>query len=111
MELKSDLKGVFDKFKKADRVKKLIDSFIATFDEEFAKYKNAIEQNDYDLAQKAIHTIKGVSGNIGLVQLHELCVEIDRKLKDNQEADYVEYGNRAKEFFEQIKTETKMIFS
>jgi len=109
MELESDLKGVFDKFKKVDRVKRLMGSFVITFNEEFTKYTDAIAQNDYNLAQKAIHTIKGASGNIGLMQLHELCVEIDQKLKKNQEADYSSYGNEVKEIFDKAKKEYEEI--
>ena len=43
-----------------------------------------LQQNELEQATRAVHTLKGVSGNIGAEKLYQIASEIDRKLKLSQ---------------------------
>ena len=53
----------------------LYEKFLLKFpaDENFAKIAPAIEAGDMEEALRAAHTLKGVSGNLGMQRLYEAC--------------------------------------
>ncbi|MCI8514415.1 MAG: Hpt domain-containing protein [Lachnospiraceae bacterium] len=57
-------------------------------DENLAKMGEAIESGDMTKAFEAGHTIKGVSGNLGLKPLYDAVCDIVEPLRNKQEADY-----------------------
>ena len=50
-------------------------------DENFKNLKSAIDQHTYDVAFDCAHTLKGVSGNLGLSPLYQSIVEIVEPLR------------------------------
>lgn len=63
-------------------LKKFTDQY-ATFAVELKKQLNA---SDLDSAKQEIHTIKGVSGNLGMHALHQASREFESELKDQPPA-------------------------
>ena len=58
-------------------------------DENFQKLEDARTRGDLDAAFDAAHTLKGVSGNLGLTSLYEKVCEIVEPLRSkDSEADY-----------------------
>lgn len=58
-------------------------------DENFQKLEDALTLGDLDAAFDAAHTLKGVSGNLGLTSLYNAVCEIVEPLRrKNPEADY-----------------------
>ena len=47
--------------------------------------KAALEQNDIELAERLAHTIKGVSGNIGAMELHSAAQDLESGIKRERE--------------------------
>jgi len=43
--------------------------------------KKAVKTSDFDVAKRIIHTLKGVSGNIGALEIESYAVKIERMLK------------------------------
>jgi HPt (histidine-containing phosphotransfer) domain-containing protein len=43
--------------------------------------------NEWEEGNRMIHTMKGTSGNLGMVQLHALCVKLEEDLRANPSAD------------------------
>ncbi len=49
----------------------------------FDELLSAIEAKDYEEAEAAAHSLKGLSGNLSLTALYELMQDIDAQLKQN----------------------------
>lgn len=49
--------------------------------------KNLIKIRDFDTAKRLVHTLKGVSGNIGATNIHKLSKEVEQSIlkEDNEE--------------------------
>lgn len=45
-------------------------------DENFSQIKPSLDQNDFDAALTAAHTLKGVSGNLGIMSVFDICSEM-----------------------------------
>ena len=45
--------------------------------------EKAIKKGDTELAERIVHTLKGVSGNLGMNELHKLTKELERFIKEN----------------------------
>ncbi|MBF0288718.1 MAG: response regulator [SAR324 cluster bacterium] len=46
--------------------------------------KTALSENDMELASRLSHTLKGVSGNIGAMELHEASLQLETAIKKNK---------------------------
>lgn len=57
-------------------------------DENLAKMGEALKNGDMKSAFEAGHTIKGVSGNLGLKPLYDAVCDIVEPLRHQEEADY-----------------------
>lgn len=66
------------------------DKFLRSFaaDENYILFINAMAINDYANALRAIHTLKGVSGNLSMIKLYEACSEMVTALRNGREYDY-----------------------
>lgn len=53
-------------------------------DTNFAMLKDAVERNDVDGAFKLAHTLKGTSGNLSLLELHESCSDMVEAIRNGQ---------------------------
>ncbi|MCR5521478.1 MAG: Hpt domain-containing protein [Lachnospiraceae bacterium] len=77
--------------------------FIRKFldDKSFDNLKGFIGASDYENALKSVHTLKGVSGNLGFTALYDVASDMVTKFRAQQDRDAVaEYGK-----LEQIYTE------
>ena len=59
----------------------LLIQFKASHGQAAQKIKTALDQGDWELAQLVAHTIKGVSGNLGAMELHGSAEALDLVLK------------------------------
>lgn len=55
-----------------------------TDDSSFQKSRVSFELRDYEAAASAIHTLKGVSGNLGITQLYQACDKTLSLLRANE---------------------------
>ncbi len=69
-----------------------------------AEIQDAVSQNDMELAVRLAHTIKGVSGNIGAMELHSAAEKLESQLKDQPEAVY-------ERLFEVVQTQIAQVFN
>ena len=46
--------------------------------------RNSLEKNDIELAIRQAHTLKGVSGNIGAMELHEQAKVLEERIKEHE---------------------------
>ena len=69
--------------------KKLYKNILIKFHTEYTdavqQIKDALDQKDYELAQRLAHTVKGVSGNIGAEDLQKISGELEASIKNGQE--------------------------
>ncbi|MCW8107710.1 Hpt domain-containing protein [Alteromonas ponticola] len=61
----------------------LLNKFADEYRDTEHKLNNIIESEDWESARILVHTLKGVTGNLGINALHEECKEIEGFLKDN----------------------------
>lgn len=64
-----------------DRLHHLIQLFLEDMPDRVKEMIIAVNQKDFDEAAKLAHAIKGVSGNLSALQLHELSAEIESAAK------------------------------
>lgn len=77
----------------------LYEKFLLKFpqDDNFSKIKPALDQDNYEEAFIAAHTLKGVAGNLGMVRLFQACSDLVAMLRAK------EYQN-AKDSFVELET-------
>ncbi len=66
--------------------------------------KSGLEKKDLELVQRLVHTIKGVSGNIGAMELHEASLELENNLK-------TEGGSGINNSIEDLQNKLNQVFS
>ncbi|MEP1447724.1 MAG: Hpt domain-containing protein [Paraglaciecola sp.] len=59
---------------------KILDKFINQYQHFDTQLKDSLQQQNYSAAKQEVHTVKGVSGNIGLKALHNACKEFENDL-------------------------------
>lgn len=59
---------------------KLLNLYLET--EEIDVLKTAVQQNDWETAKKAVHTIKGIAGNLSLDELFAASKTLEASLLD-----------------------------
>ena len=64
-------------------VEELFELYVETTNSDLAELKGAVEVKDAQLAHAKAHSIKGVSGNLGLDEIYELAKEIDNRARVN----------------------------
>ena len=71
-------------------------------DNTFETLKEAIDAGDLDRAFEAAHAMKGVVGNLSLMQVYEPVSEITELLRSRMQTDYSAYLERIKEKKEEL---------
>jgi len=67
-----------------DEYRELVDLFIMTGSADFQKIKDGLAANDVDLVVRSAHTIKGASGNLGLMAVSETAKFIEDQAVENR---------------------------
>ena len=65
-------------------------------DENFSRIAPALEKNDYEAVLTAAHTLKGVSGNLGMTRLFNACSHTVALIR-------AEKYDEAKQFYSELK--------
>lgn len=79
-------------------------------DENFQKLEDALTLGDMDAAFDAAHTLKGVSGNLGLTSLYDAVCEIVEPLRRKApEADYRALHQAIQQEFLRLETLSRQI--
>lgn len=68
------------------KYKSILEKFTANHSKDYKKLYDYVKSDRMDLAKRLLHTIKGVSGNIGAYELMEQCSSIEKVIikKDKQ---------------------------
>lgn len=53
-------------------------------DKSFQELSEAVRAKDAKGAELAVHSLKGVSGNLSLMRLHKLCAELNQAYRDGR---------------------------
>ena len=80
----------------------LFELFIETGMSDLDKINSAIKAGDAEQLASAAHSLKGASGNFGLMELHEIAKEIVEKARNNKLEDIAESLQTLKEKFDCI---------
>ncbi len=80
----------------------LFDVFIKSSNENIAKLKQAIEDNDYDAIYLCSHSLKGSSGNLLVDEVYNLSKEIESAAKDKKSIDYTAYCDKIHAIFQNL---------
>lgn len=76
-------------------------------DETFSQIAPALESNDFEQALTTSHTLKGVSGNLGMTRLYEACSNTVSLIRaedhDKAKESYVELKNAYDEVCDLLK--------
>ena len=62
----------------------LIELFLESGTSDLNQLQAAIEEGDAEKAARAAHSLKGASGNLGLMELHELAKTIEAGVRNNR---------------------------
>jgi signal transduction histidine kinase/CheY-like chemotaxis protein len=67
-------------------IDRLLKKFLIELENDMSNVVELVEKNDKDAPMK-IHSLKGVSGNLGAKQIENICKNIDAKYKKNEAID------------------------
>ncbi|MGL1885410.1 MAG: PAS domain S-box protein [Reichenbachiella sp.] len=84
---------------------KLLTDFSKNNDTILAEAKSAVEDGDKELGDRIIHTLKGTTGNLGMLKAHELCVRLEEVIQKNGWGDFDEKSTDLKVELSNIFTE------
>ena len=101
-----DIKALADNLGlEEDEYLELLDLLVETGMVDLSKMESAVKAGDSEEAGKAAHSIKGASGNLGLMDIYELAKAIEVEIRnDNLES----VKNQAKEIREKLETLGKL---
>lgn len=74
-----DYEDVMRRFSAPERVDRFLDMFLK--DQSFEQLCAAMEAESYEDAFRAVHTMKGISMNLGLTALRDACVALTENLR------------------------------
>lgn len=75
-----DYEGTLDRFSQnASLYERFLQKFLE--DETFHKLETALKEHDYQDLALHVHTLKGLSGNLGLQGIYNICQVWDQALK------------------------------
>jgi len=84
-----------------DEYLELVDLLVDTGMVDLSNMESAIAAGDTDAAAKAAHSIKGASGNLGIMDIYEVAKTIEAGLRNNNVASVL---NQLKEVREKLET-------
>lgn len=70
------------RFIKEDRLKKFLGMFLN--DPSFSELQAAIAENKWDIAFRAVHTLKGVAGNMAFTRLRASVSDLTEAIRDGK---------------------------
>jgi CheY-like chemotaxis protein len=89
-------------------LQELLEEFILMYKDSVSKLDALIESRDYSSGQKLSHDIKGVSANLGLMQVHERvkALEMTFKAEDSEDGkrELEKYANALKIAIQEIQS-------
>ncbi len=80
-----------------DWLKGIIKDLVIDIDTKILEISSLIEKNEADKLRALLHQMKGVSGNFGFMQFHEICLNSETFLKEGKHSSGY---SRAKDLFE-----------
>ena len=89
-----------------DEYLELADLLVDTGMVDLNKIESAIKEGDTDTAAKAAHSIKGASGNLGIMDIYELAKTMEAELRNNNVASA---SNQMKEIKEKLESLAKLV--
>jgi len=66
-----------------DEYLELVDLLVETGMVDLSNMESAVKAGDADAAAKAAHSIKGASGNLGIMDIFELTKSVETELRNN----------------------------
>lgn len=92
-ENKVDIDNTIERFLgNKDLYLKFLNKFLA--DTNYEMFINALKEKDYENAQRHVHTLKGVSANLGLIPIFDCASQINSKLRSNDLTDLEELSSQ-----------------
>ena len=74
-----DLEGVRSRLITDERIGKFVPTFLG--DESMQLFRDSFAAGDYDTAYRAVHTLKGISRDLGFTPLYEVSYQMQEKLR------------------------------
>ncbi|MBF0450886.1 MAG: response regulator [Candidatus Magnetomorum sp.] len=88
---------------------KILTSFVRDFSDCAVRIKTAYEQKLYADAQNLIHTLKGVSGNLGAKAVHENCYQLEKKIKETDGTNIIAHIQQLEKILAETITEIERL--
>ena len=89
-----------------DEYLELVDLLVDTGMVDLSNMESAIKAGDADAAARAAHSIKGASGNLGIMDIYELAKAVEAKLRNNN---LTAIEGELKEIREKLETLAKLV--
>ena len=85
-----------------DEYLELIELFIDTGMTDIEKLRSAIEEGNAEEATRAAHSIKGASGNLGLMEIYDVALKCEEEASNNSLDGLAESAQALKEQLDSI---------
>ncbi|BBO90283.1 Hpt domain-containing protein [Desulfosarcina ovata] len=82
--------------------RELVELFMQTGMADYNQLKAALDEGDAGQVARSAHTISGASGNLGLMQVHEVAKRVEQAANENQMADLPADVATLRGFFDDI---------
>ena len=89
-----------------DEYLELVDLLVDTGMVDLSNMESAVKLGDSDAAARAAHSIKGASGNLGIMDIYELAKAVEAELRNNNLA---AIEGQLKEIREKLETLAKLV--
>ena len=66
---------------------KLLHTFQVKHQDFHTTLERIVKKGDWESLHRSVHTLKGVSGNLGMMKLHGACEILDKKIKHRENHD------------------------
>lgn len=83
-------------------VVELIDLYLLDAPERIREIQTALASADFDLLERAAHTLKSASANIGALTLSDLCKDLEKMARESDVADPDSLAERSKVAFDEV---------
>lgn len=83
-------------------VSELIDLYLLDAPERIREIQDALARDDFDLLERASHTLKSASANIGASQLSEFCAELECMARSRSVTDPGAQSELSEATFQQV---------
>ncbi|MBT3258476.1 MAG: Hpt domain-containing protein [Deltaproteobacteria bacterium] len=89
-----------------DEYLELVDLLVDTGMVDLSNMESAVNAGDADAAARSAHSIKGASGNLGIMDIYELTKAIEAELRNNN---LTAIEGQLKEIREKLETLAKLV--